>query len=213
MQYAGGHCCCADACVWLCHATRRCAKVPLTKELLNSVASARSRYHVHLDQERRKTEWEAQGQKRKAAEDYLEELKKRKKNILEVSEDLARDANRCQKRLRARPAARWPSSSPSQIFWGGAARWSWLSLRQGAQSDLLACVCLLGHPTWFVLSSTDMLYKCVGQTCSRGLTLTFCHANSKAYMDVLGRGGSCETLSLWGVGRCRLTINCVIGNH
>ncbi|KAJ8353515.1 hypothetical protein SKAU_G00210820 [Synaphobranchus kaupii] len=63
------------------------------QELLNSVASARSRYRVHLDQERRKKKSEARGQKRKAAEDYLEELKKRKKTIL-VSEGLARDADR-----------------------------------------------------------------------------------------------------------------------
>ena len=70
-------------------------KVPLTKELLNSVASARSRYRIHLDQERTKKELEAQGQKRKASEDYLEELKKRKRTILEVSEGLARDADRC----------------------------------------------------------------------------------------------------------------------
>ena len=69
-------------------------KVPLTKELLNSVASARSRYRIHLDQERRKKESEARGQKRKASEDYLEELKKRRKTILEVSNGLARDADR-----------------------------------------------------------------------------------------------------------------------
>ncbi|KAL3066042.1 hypothetical protein OYC64_016059 [Pagothenia borchgrevinki] len=69
-------------------------KVPLTRQLLNSVSSARSRYHIHLDQERRKKESEAQGRKRKAEEDHLEELKRRKKSILEVSEGLARDADR-----------------------------------------------------------------------------------------------------------------------
>ncbi|KAL3063671.1 hypothetical protein OYC64_000077 [Pagothenia borchgrevinki] len=69
-------------------------KVPLTRQLLNSVSSARSRYRIHLDQERRKKESEAQGRKRKAEEDHLEELKRRKKSILEVSEGLARDADR-----------------------------------------------------------------------------------------------------------------------
>ncbi|KAK7918656.1 hypothetical protein WMY93_009940 [Mugilogobius chulae] len=52
-------------------------KVPLTKELLNAVTSARTRYRLHLEQEREKRESLAQGEKRKAAADYLEELKKR----------------------------------------------------------------------------------------------------------------------------------------
>ncbi|XP_056137689.1 LOW QUALITY PROTEIN: A disintegrin and metalloproteinase with thrombospondin motifs 20-like [Lampris incognitus] len=44
--------------------------------------------------ERRQKESESQGQKRKAAEGHLEELKKRRKTILEESEGLARDADR-----------------------------------------------------------------------------------------------------------------------
>ena len=43
-------------------------KIPLTKELLTSVASARPKYRVHLDQERRKKETDEQGKKRKALE-------------------------------------------------------------------------------------------------------------------------------------------------
>ncbi|KAF3854211.1 hypothetical protein F7725_022266, partial [Dissostichus mawsoni] len=51
-------------------------------------------YRIHLDQERRKKELEAQGRKRKAEENHLEELKRRKKSILEVSQGLTRDADR-----------------------------------------------------------------------------------------------------------------------
>ena len=68
-------------------------KVPLTKELLTFVASARSRYCIHLDQQSRKQESDAHSQKRKAIEDYLEELKKRK-TIQEFSKNLSRDADR-----------------------------------------------------------------------------------------------------------------------
>ena len=68
-------------------------KIPITKELLSSVASARSKYRVYLDEERRKKESDEQGKKRKALEDHLEELKKKKKTVQEVSESLARDAD------------------------------------------------------------------------------------------------------------------------
>ncbi|KAK9969961.1 hypothetical protein ABG768_028102 [Culter alburnus] len=47
-------------------------KVPLTKELLASVASARSKYRIHLEQERKKKETTRQSLKRKEAEDELE---------------------------------------------------------------------------------------------------------------------------------------------
>ena len=69
-------------------------KVPLTKELLTSVASARSKYRVHLDQEKRKKESDGQRNKRKALEDHLEELKNKRKTVQEVSGSLARDADR-----------------------------------------------------------------------------------------------------------------------
>ena len=52
-----------------CHFSWGVIKVPLSKEVLTSMASARSRYCVHLDQERRKQESDAQGQKRKATEE------------------------------------------------------------------------------------------------------------------------------------------------
>ncbi|KAM6967770.1 uncharacterized protein FYW47_006504 isoform 2-T2 [Aplochiton taeniatus] len=81
-------------------------KVPLTKELMTSVASARSRYRVNLDQERRKLESDAQGQKRKATEDYLEELKKKRKTIQEVSDSLARDADRFAEEAEGKAGSR-----------------------------------------------------------------------------------------------------------
>ncbi|KAJ8385104.1 hypothetical protein AAFF_G00192450 [Aldrovandia affinis] len=68
--------------------------VPLTKELLKSVEAARTRYHDYLTEERRKKKLEAKARKRKAAEDDLEELRKRKKTILEVSQGLAREADK-----------------------------------------------------------------------------------------------------------------------
>lgn len=43
------------------------------------MASARSKYCVQLDQERRKKESDVQGKKRKALEDHLEELKRKGK--------------------------------------------------------------------------------------------------------------------------------------
>lgn len=69
-------------------------QVPLTKELLASVAAARTRYHVHLETERKKSEAEAQALKRKGVEDHLQELRVKRRRLQEVSEGLARDADR-----------------------------------------------------------------------------------------------------------------------
>ncbi|KAL7393201.1 hypothetical protein ABVT39_007828 [Epinephelus coioides] len=69
-------------------------QVPLTKELLASVAAARARYRVHLDTERKKRVAEAQALKRKGAEDQLQELRGKRRRLQEVSEGLARDADR-----------------------------------------------------------------------------------------------------------------------
>ncbi|KAJ8406324.1 hypothetical protein AAFF_G00305550 [Aldrovandia affinis] len=76
--------------------------VPLTKELLKSVEAARTRYHDYLTEERRKKELEAKARKRKAAEDDLEELRKRKKTILEVSQGLAREADKTAEEAEAK---------------------------------------------------------------------------------------------------------------
>ncbi|XP_073721650.1 uncharacterized protein [Misgurnus anguillicaudatus] len=68
-------------------------KVPLTKELLASVASARSKYRIHLEQERKKKETTRQSLKRKEAEDELEVLKKKRKVLREVCDTLQKDAD------------------------------------------------------------------------------------------------------------------------
>ncbi|XP_056459485.1 uncharacterized protein LOC130392964 [Gadus chalcogrammus] len=68
-------------------------KVPLTKELLAAAASARSQYRLHLDQEKRKHASNAQREKRKGAEDHLEQLKT-KKILIEVANSLEKDADK-----------------------------------------------------------------------------------------------------------------------
>ncbi|KAK9976520.1 hypothetical protein ABG768_021725 [Culter alburnus] len=68
-------------------------KVPLTKELLVSVGAARSRYRIFLDQQRARKESEAGTQKRKLAEEYLTDLKRKKTTVQEVSTCLAREAD------------------------------------------------------------------------------------------------------------------------
>ncbi|XDV11176.1 hypothetical protein PO909_000186 [Leuciscus waleckii] len=68
-------------------------KVSLTKELLASVASARTRYRIYLDEERRKREGAMRGLKRKALEDELEELKKKKGVLTVVCASLQKDAD------------------------------------------------------------------------------------------------------------------------
>ena len=68
--------------------------------------SARSRYRVLLDQERRKQQSDAQGQKRKATENDLEVLKKKRKTFQDVSESLARDADRCAEEAEGKAGSR-----------------------------------------------------------------------------------------------------------
>ncbi|KAK7157005.1 hypothetical protein R3I94_006916 [Phoxinus phoxinus] len=68
-------------------------KVPLTKELMASVASARSKYRIHLEQERKKKETTRQSLKRKEAEDELEVIKKKRKVLREVCDTLQKDAD------------------------------------------------------------------------------------------------------------------------
>lgn len=69
-------------------------KVPLTKELLAAAASARSQYRLHLDQEKRKKESNTRREKRKVAEEYLEQLKKKKVTLSEVANSLEKDADK-----------------------------------------------------------------------------------------------------------------------
>lgn len=80
----------------ICDYVRVCGgvtKVPLTKEMLNHCATARNRYRMHLDDERKKREKTEQMTKTKGAEDELEELRKKRRTIADVCESLAKDAD------------------------------------------------------------------------------------------------------------------------
>ncbi|KAK1886444.1 Zinc finger MYM-type protein 1 [Dissostichus eleginoides] len=68
-------------------------KVPLTKELLASAAFARSRYRIYLDQQQKKRQSATQSLKRRAVEDELEQLKKKRKILEEVCGVLQKDAD------------------------------------------------------------------------------------------------------------------------
>lgn len=69
-------------------------KVPLTKELLGAAASARSQYCLHLENEKKKQESKAQKQKRKAAEDCLDELRKKRVILNEMATSLEKEADK-----------------------------------------------------------------------------------------------------------------------
>lgn len=64
----------------------------LNKERMASAVSARLRYRIYLDQQQRKRESATQSLKRKAVEDELEELKKKRKILKEVCDILQKDA-------------------------------------------------------------------------------------------------------------------------
>lgn len=62
--------------------------VPISKELLASAASARSKYRMHLDQQKTRKITDAQAQKRKALEETIEGLKKKRRIVVQVSVSL-----------------------------------------------------------------------------------------------------------------------------
>ncbi|KAJ8385632.1 hypothetical protein AAFF_G00184290, partial [Aldrovandia affinis] len=68
-------------------------KVPLTKELMASVASARSQYRIYLEDERKKKPSATQGLKRKAVQEEMEDLKTKRLVLTEVCHSLQRDAD------------------------------------------------------------------------------------------------------------------------
>ena len=68
-------------------------KVPLTKELMASVASARSRYRIYLEDEQKKKQSATQGLKRKAVQEEIEDLKKKRMVLTEVCSSLQTDAD------------------------------------------------------------------------------------------------------------------------
>ncbi|KAL2082757.1 hypothetical protein ACEWY4_022575 [Coilia grayii] len=68
-------------------------RVPLTHDLIKSVMAARSRHRVHLDEERKRKEAEAQGKKRAHAEEKLQDLKVKRDTLCKVIESLGKDAD------------------------------------------------------------------------------------------------------------------------
>lgn len=68
-------------------------KVALTPDLLKSVMAARSRYRVHLDEQRKKKEREEQGRKRADMEEELHDLKVRRDSLQNVAESLGKEAD------------------------------------------------------------------------------------------------------------------------
>ena len=78
-----------EVCVIMLRLHGGVTKVSLTPELPNSTTAAKSRYSIHVENERRKKESEAQGQQRRVTEEHLEQLKKSRSAIQEVSEGLA----------------------------------------------------------------------------------------------------------------------------
>ncbi|XP_063730464.1 uncharacterized protein LOC134858472 isoform X2 [Eleginops maclovinus] len=68
-------------------------KVPLTPDLMKSVMAARSRYRVHLDEQRKKKETETQGKKRAHAEEQLQDLKVKRDSLHKVTESLGKEAD------------------------------------------------------------------------------------------------------------------------
>ncbi|XP_063762350.1 uncharacterized protein LOC134879778 [Eleginops maclovinus] len=68
-------------------------KVPLTPDLMKSVMAARSRYRVHLDEQRKKKETETQGKKRAHAEEQLQDLKVKRDSLHKVNESLGKEAD------------------------------------------------------------------------------------------------------------------------
>lgn len=69
-------------------------KVPLTKELMASVVAARSRYRLYLEDERKKKQSTTQSLKRKAVQEEVDDLKRKRVVLTEVCGGLQADADR-----------------------------------------------------------------------------------------------------------------------
>lgn len=81
----------------ICNQVKVCGgvtQVPLTKELISYCALTRSRYRVHLEEEKKRRETEENSKKRKYVEEDLKELKQKKKSIREICTSLENDADR-----------------------------------------------------------------------------------------------------------------------
>lgn len=81
-------------------------KVPITKELLNSVSSARSRYRAHLEEERKKKQKTEQGRKRKRAEDDIETVKKKRKTLTDICQSLSDEADKLSEQAEKKSGVR-----------------------------------------------------------------------------------------------------------
>ena len=69
-------------------------EVPITKELIKSVASARSRYQSHLEVQRQQQKTQSSLLKRKASLDELEELKAKRQCLQKDIDDLELNQNK-----------------------------------------------------------------------------------------------------------------------
>ena len=67
--------------------------VPITKELLNFAAAARSNYRHHLEEEKKKKLTEQQGQKRKKVEEELETARKKRRTLEALCDTLCEEAD------------------------------------------------------------------------------------------------------------------------
>ena len=68
--------------------------VPITKELLNSCSTARTKYRAYLEEEKMKKVFQEKGQKRKQVEDELKTLQKKRKIVSSVCDSLLKDADK-----------------------------------------------------------------------------------------------------------------------
>ena len=69
-------------------------KVPVTKELLQSAASARSRYRAYLEEEKGKKMTEEQSHKRKLVATELETAKKQRQTLQDICNRLSTDVDK-----------------------------------------------------------------------------------------------------------------------
>ncbi|XP_058628346.1 uncharacterized protein LOC131538490 [Onychostoma macrolepis] len=76
------------------------------RKLLVSAGAGRSRYRIFLDQQRARKESEARTQKRKLAEEYLTDLKRKKTTVQEVSTCLAREADMLAKEAEGKSVSK-----------------------------------------------------------------------------------------------------------
>ena len=85
-------------------------KVPITKEVLNYAASARSNYRLHLEEEKKRKLTEHQSQKRKLVEDEPQAFRKKRKIVADISEKLCEEADKLAVDAEGKKKQKWSSS-------------------------------------------------------------------------------------------------------